>query len=110
MVSRQYTKGHLENYFGVKLMPCPFCGGTEVHAVAVGDVYVECSNTRCGAAGPMKRNYGSSSDRDSAIYTQIEAWNQRANPDRTVGMRTMVPPNATEAAGDGREGRKKELG
>jgi len=61
---------------GVKLLPCPFCGGTDLRTRG-GSVtfWVQCADFLCGADGPV-----STTKRGAA-----DAWNKR----------TPAPPEGT---------------
>jgi Lar family restriction alleviation protein len=54
------------------LLPCPFCGSTDIDVYPDYPVYVKCNV--CGACGPQARDSGN----EWALAKVTEAWNRRA--------------------------------
>ena len=59
---------------GDKLLPCPFCGSTDIETYPDFPVYVKCEV--CGACGPCAQDSGIRWA--LAMAKAVEAWNRRA--------------------------------
>ncbi len=73
-----------------KLLPCPFCGGTDATNVfeQVGAATIRCPD--CGAEGPIHL-------RDDAQEAATAHWNRRAALPAQTGEWQLVPVEPTEA-------------